>query len=119
MVSLEEWEIDSRLIDDWLSALPAPQRQRVVAVLALLAVRGPALGRPFVDRVHGSRIHYLKELRLITNRQVALRILFVFDARRSAVLLTAGNKAGTWSTWYDTHIAQAEENYDRYRLEYS
>lgn len=29
----------------------------------LLAENGPALGRPHVDRIRGSRVHNLKELR--------------------------------------------------------
>lgn len=37
--------------------------QQVSEALDLLAIEGPALGRPIVDRIKGSRLHHLKELR--------------------------------------------------------
>ena len=41
-----------------------------------------------------------------------LRILFVFDPRRVAVLLVGGNKTGRWNAWYATAIPQADALYD-------
>jgi hypothetical protein len=46
-----------------------------------------------VDRITGSSAHNLKELRVkSTSRQ--LRCLFVFDPRRTAIILLAGDKTG-------------------------
>jgi hypothetical protein len=66
-----------------------------------------------VDRIKGSKLHHLKELRP-TRGATHFRILFVFDPKRQAVLLVAGDKAGNWQSWYDTNIPIAEERYDRW-----
>ena len=36
------------------------------------------------------------------------RVLFVFDPRREAILLTGGDKSGQWATWYVTAIPFAQ-----------
>ncbi|WP_344385070.1 type II toxin-antitoxin system RelE/ParE family toxin [Streptomyces thermolineatus] len=77
----------------------------------LLADHGPALGRPLVDRIRGSRIHNLKELRPGSAGSTEVRILFVFDPERRAVLLVAGDKAGRWTRWYQEAIPLAEARY--------
>src|SRR6266568_3582603 len=74
----------------------------------LLAERGPALGPPAVDRITGSRLHNLKELRPGSAGKTEIRILFIFDPQRRAVLLVAGDKAGNWTRWYRDAITQAE-----------
>ncbi|BCB75190.1 hypothetical protein GCM10022251_34520 [Phytohabitans flavus] len=45
-------------------------------------------------------------------REVAIRVLFVFDPWSQAVLLVAGNKAGDWSGWYKVAIPAAEVAYE-------
>jgi hypothetical protein len=77
----------------------------------MLAEIGPGLGRPLVDTLRHSDIGNLKELRPRSDRDVAIRVLFVFDPWSQAVLLTAGNKAGDWSRWYKTAIPVAEAAY--------
>jgi hypothetical protein len=42
-------------------------------------------------------------------RQTTIRVLFVFDPWRSAILLVAGDKAVQWQSWYKRAIPQAEE----------
>lgn len=46
-----------------------------------------------------------------------LRVLFIFDPWRSAILLVAGDKAGNWKRWYDKAIPRAEELYQIYLAE--
>ena len=46
-----------------------------------------------------------------------IRVLFVFDPWRSAILLIAGDKAGQWKAWYERAIPQAEELYAVYLKE--
>ena len=65
----------------------------------MLRDHGPALGRPTVDTIAGSWLANLKELRATLGR-AHLRVLFVFDPARRAVLLVGGNKAGQWQSWY-------------------
>jgi hypothetical protein len=74
--------------------------------------KGPALGRPLVDTIVGSTLSNLKELRV--SKSGALRILFVFDPLRQAVLLLGGNKTGRWEEWYREAIPEAERLYGIY-----
>jgi hypothetical protein len=67
----------------------------VETAIDLLAADGPTLRRPPVDTIEGSSIRNMKELRPGSVRQSEIRILFVFDPARQAVLLVAGDKAGT------------------------
>ncbi|MFC8784676.1 type II toxin-antitoxin system RelE/ParE family toxin [Streptomyces nigra] len=84
---------------------------RVTDALDFLAQEGPNLGRPMVDRIHGSRLHNLKELRPGSSGHTELRMLFVFDPEREAIILVAGDKAGRWSDWYRDSIPVAELRY--------
>jgi len=43
-----------------------------------------------------------------------IRILYIFDPRRNAVLLVAGDKAGKWEAWYRQAIPLAEQRYEDY-----
>jgi hypothetical protein len=86
------------------------------AITALLD-EGPALGRPLVDRLKGSDLHNLKELRPGSSGGSEVRILFIFDPERNVVLLVAGDKAGHWSSWYRHSIPLAEERYATYLKE--
>ncbi len=45
-----------------------------------------------------------------------IRILFVFDPARRAVLLVAGDKAGNWKGWYDANIPLVDKRYDEQHL---
>ena len=58
----------------------------------MLLEAGPDLGRPLADRVHHSRLSNLKELRPGSAGRSEIRILYIFDPRRNAVLLVAGDK---------------------------
>jgi hypothetical protein len=82
-----------------------------------LSSSGPTLGRPLVDTITGSKIKNLKELRPGSSGRSEIRILFVFDPWRSAILLVAGNKAGKWSQWYAQAIPRAEQLYEIYLKE--
>src|SRR6186997_302573 len=77
----------------------------------LLAEYGPMLGRPLVDTLQGSSIHNMKELRPGSSGRSEVRVLFVFDPWRRAVLLVAGDKAGNWTRWYEQQIPVAEQRY--------
>ena len=68
-------------------------QEELLAHARLLAQFGPQLGRPRVDTLKGSRYSNMKELRFDAERGV-WRVAFAFDARREAVLLAVGNKAG-------------------------
>ncbi|WP_434095721.1 type II toxin-antitoxin system RelE/ParE family toxin [Streptomyces lavendulae] len=76
-----------------------------------LAMFGPTLGRPLVDRIKGAEQHHMKELRPGSSGGSEVRILFAFDPVRRAVLLVAGDKAGNWQGWYEANVPLAEKRY--------
>ena len=76
-----------------------------------LKEEGPALGRPLVDTIKGSVLSNLKELRPGSAGTTEVRLLFVFDPDRQAVILVGGDKAGNWSDWYRVAVPQAEQAY--------
>lgn len=115
------WEIYlTDEVESWLDRLlmqdPGSHLQVVAAVEALYE-GGPNLGRPLVDRIKGSNLHNLKELRPGSSGTSEIRVLFMFDPWRSAVLLVAGDKSGNWTTWYRTAIPHAEDLYAIYLKE--
>jgi hypothetical protein len=99
----------------WFESLTEDQQDAVIARVDLLEAEGPALGRPSVDTIVGSRHPNMKELRV--SKGGAIRILFAFDPRRQAVLLIGGNKAGQWRAWYEKAIPRADDLFDQYLRE--
>jgi hypothetical protein len=97
--------------DDLVSAT------QVAQAVAALREEGPSLGRPLVDRIQGSRIHHLKELRPGSGGRSEIRVLFAFDPARAALLLLGGDKAGNWKRWYRENIPLAEQLYLQYTTE--
>ena len=59
----------------------------------------------------------LKELRPGSAARSEIRVLFVFDPTRSALLLVGGDKAGNWLRWYKQNIPIAEQLYQDYTTE--
>ena len=100
---VETWYLD-------LCEREAEVTEKVEEAIEALVAEGPTLGRPFVDRIKGSHLHNLKELRP-TRGTTQFRILFIFDPHRQAVLLVAGDKTGNWKGWYVVNIPIAEERY--------
>jgi len=101
-------------VTEWYLNLADHDRETaklVAAAIDLLEAEGPALGRPLVDSIEGSSIHNMKELRPSSRGRSEIRILFVFDPVRQAVLLVAGDKAGNWETWYRENLPLAERRY--------
>jgi len=80
----------------------------------LLAERGPAKGRPLVDRRQGSRYHNMKELRPGSAGSTEVRLIFAFDPTREAIFLVAGDKSGRWKTWYQAAIPVADERFEQH-----
>lgn len=104
----------------WLHSLRQNDRDtllQITAALNVLQQEGPALGRPLVDRITGSDLPNLKELRPGSSGASEVRVLFVFDPERNAVILVGGDKSGNWSGWYRTAIKEAEEAYAAYKEE--
>jgi hypothetical protein len=107
------WDIElTKDVEKWLlHGLDDDGRRQIVPAIDMLEEVGPMLGRPVVDRIKGSRHHNMKELRSTGG---SIRILFVFDPKRKAILLIGGDKAGQWESWYEKAIPQADDLYDEY-----
>jgi len=116
-----EWEILlTSQVETFLDDLYRTDREShrlVNQAILVLEQSGPAQGRPLVDTITSSNIPNMKELRPPSTRSSEIRILFVFDPWRSAVLLIAGDKSGRWSQWYREAVPEAERLYDVYLKE--
>ena len=89
-------------------------QDELLAQLRLLACRGPALGRPSVDTLKGSRHSNMKELRFSVGDGV-WRVAFAFDPSRRALLLVAGDKAGiNQRRFYRSLIDRADARFERH-----
>lgn len=56
----------------------------------------------------------MKELRPGSSGRSEVRILFIFDPKRRAILLIAGDKQGQWQKWYRKNIPVADDRYDEH-----
>jgi hypothetical protein len=99
---------------DWFMDLEPAAAEAVAQRIDLLAEQGPALRRPVVGEIKGSTFDpQMKELRVSVAGD-ALRVLFMFDPRRTAILLLGGSKTGTWNRWYRTAIPEADRLYEEH-----
>jgi hypothetical protein len=111
------WSVDYAYIVSWLNDQNAETIASIFAALELLEQHGPNLGRPLVDTLVGATMKNLKELRPASPGKTEIRILFVFDPTRRAILLFAGDKStgkkgnAQWSGWYKRAIPRAENLY--------
>lgn len=97
--------------------LPKSVREELLAHAKLLEIFGPQLGRPRADTLNGSKHANMKELRFYSDNGV-WRVAFAFDPERQAVLLVAGDKAGTTENrFYKTLIKTADTRFDAHLTE--
>lgn len=97
----------------WWATLTDKQQDELAGRIELLERHGPSLGRPVVGTITGSSLANMKELRA-RSEGADLRVLFIFDPLRRAVLLLGGDKTGRWSEWYRRAIPEAERLYQDY-----
>lgn len=100
--------------DAELNDLPEAVQDEVLALMGLLKQFGPALGRPRVDTLKGSRHANMKELRFDAADGV-WRIAFAFDPKRQAILLVGGDKSGgSEKRFYRQLIKKADARFDEH-----
>ncbi len=107
------WEVGfDPAFDLEFDALPIAVQDELLAQAKLLEAFGPALARPRVDTLKGSRHANMKELRFQADDGV-WRVAFVFDPRRKAILLVAGDKSGVKERhFYKRLIEKADKRFD-------
>jgi hypothetical protein len=92
--------------------LDALVQDELLAQARLLEQFGPALGRPRVDTLKGSRHASMKELRFDAGNGV-WRVAFAFDPDRQAILLVAADKSGvSQKRFYRRLIVTADARFD-------
>jgi len=96
--------------DRWFRLLNDTDRACVLAALMVLREKGPGLGRPYADTLRGSAYINMKELR-IQSRGDPIRAFFAFDPNRTAVVLCAGNKAGSDKRFYREMLPIADREF--------
>ena len=108
-----EWGVEyTDQFEEWWNGLDSAEQEDVAAKVGLLEECGPALGRPHVDTIRGSRYPNMKEL-IVQHAGRPYRILFAFDPRRSAILLIGGDKTGR-DRWYEEYVPRADRLYDQH-----
>jgi hypothetical protein len=100
--------------DPEFAALSEAVQDELLAMTGLLAIYGPALGRPHADTLKGSKHANMKELRFRADGGV-WRVAFAFDPERKAMVLVAADKSGVAKTrFYKALIAKADKRLDRH-----
>ena len=110
------WEVVStKEFDEWYfesGDLSDRERKVIASDVKLIEEFGFSLGRPYVDTLKGSKLTNLKELRTRLSGKV-IRIFFLFDPKRRAVLLIGGDKKND-KNFYQTMIAKSVKIYNEY-----
>jgi hypothetical protein len=109
-VAERSWEVEfDPTFETWANSIGQSDAEALLAAIRVLRNHGPALGRPLVDTVKGSRHKNMKELRPGSTGRTEIRVLFAFDPKRRAILLVGGDKSGNWSKWYQVNVPIADK----------
>ena len=110
---MADWAIlQSPEFRDWYrTSLTDDERDAIVATALRLQADGPALRRPLSGIIKGSKFPNMKELIPPAGN---IRILYIFDPKRRAILLVGGDKTANWGDWYKTTIPIADAIYGRH-----
>jgi hypothetical protein len=96
----------------WWNELAEDEQDSVAAKVQLLEQLGPQLPFPHSSSIRSSRHSHIRELR-IQHQGDPYRVLYAFDPRRIAILLTGGCKVGD-DRWYETLVPIADDLYDEH-----
>ncbi|MDP9343534.1 MAG: type II toxin-antitoxin system RelE/ParE family toxin [Actinomycetota bacterium] len=106
------WEVEfTDEFGAWWNTLSEVEQDAIDAVVEILQEEGPGLRRPLVAPIEISRHSNMKEL---IPPKGNLRVLFIFDPRRMAILLIGGDKTGRWKQWYEHMVPIADRLYDEH-----
>lgn len=110
------WEVEfTDEFEQWWNDLSQAQQEEIRAKVKLLEDRGPVLPRPHSDVIKASKHPNMKELRGHVD-EAALRVLYAFDPRRTAILLLGGDKTGN-PGWYNKFVPIADALFDEHLKE--
>ncbi len=83
--------------------------------VGLLIEVGPNLSFPQSSKISRSRHSAMRELR-VQHQGRPYRVLYMFDPRRTAILLLGGDKTGD-DRWYEDNVPGADRIYEQYLKE--
>ncbi len=110
------WEVEvTEEFKAWWDGLSEAEQASVDAVVRVLIEDGPNLSFPHSSKIGSSRHSAMRELR-IQHQGHPYRVLYIFDPRRTAILLLGGDKTGD-DRWYEKSVPQADRIYDQYLKE--
>jgi len=110
------WDVEfTNEFELWWNALDESEQDAIAASVELLRQLGPSLGCPPADTLKGSRNANMKELRTQHDGR-PFGTFFVFDPRRTAILLIAGDKSGD-NRFYEKMIPIADDLCETYLAE--
>ncbi len=109
------WKVKfSPEFQDWFDEIELRLQNDTAEHLELIRMFGPQLKRPYADTIKGSQLKNLRELRFRSGTAV-IRVFYIFDPERSAVLLIGGDKSGSGDKiFYEKMIDLSESIYGRY-----
>ncbi len=107
------WRVEyTNEFEDWWHGLTERQQDSIDVGVKLLMQFGPRLPFPYSSDIRGSRHGAMRELRTQSGGH-PLRTLYIFDPRRTAILLIGGDKTGN-DRFYEQFVPIADGLYDRY-----
>lgn len=107
------WEVEyTDEFGEWWNTLNEAEQIDITACVGLLETFGPNLRFPYSSGIENSKHPRMRELR-VQHKGRPYRILYAFDPRRCAILLTGGDKTGD-DRFYETIIPIADFLYDQH-----
>jgi hypothetical protein len=96
---------------EWFGGLGVAEKRAVARYVDTLELAGLSLGFPYSSALKDTK-YPLRELRVKAGGH-AIRVIYIFDPRRNAVLLIGGDKTGK-HRFYETMIPKAEAIWQQY-----
>lgn len=114
--SPQVWDVEyTDQFAQWWDDLTPEEQESVGLGVDLLEEKGPTLEFPHSSRILSSRHTNMRELRMQSGGR-PLRIFYVFDPRRTAILLIGGDKTGN-NRFYPRFVRRADQLYDEHLAE--
>ena len=101
--------IYSSIIEEWLKSCSQSLQYEILAHVELLSMMGVKLPFPHSSKIKGTTLAGMRELRFKHEKR-EIRILYIFDPLRQAILLAGGDKTGS-KNWYEKNVPLAEGVY--------
>ena len=110
------WEVEyTDEFEEWWDSLNEEEQDVIDRSVGLLENQGPSLKFPYSSDVKQSRHGSMRELRSQCKGH-PLRTFYVFDPRRTAILLIGGDKTGN-DNFYNEMVPKVDKIYDEYLKE--